>query len=141
MASLRFVSSCTIVLIAIVAAQFDQGAGADQPSALTSHQKLPTAVAAQLVPALVRPPIHFAKVVSYHAGGMFASYLAIADLNGDGHPDLVVINGGSNSVGVLLGNGDGTFQAAVTYNSGDCGPPGCRDQGPEWGRQAGPCGV
>ena len=35
--------------------------------------------------------------------------MAVADLNGDGKPDLVVANSGSNSVSVLLGNGDGTF--------------------------------
>ncbi len=27
-------------------------------------------------------------------------------------------NGGNGTVGVLLGNGDGTFQTAVTYDSG-----------------------
>ena len=40
----------------------------------------------------------------------------IADLNGDGKADLAV--GSGNSVSVLLGNGDGTFAAAVSYGSG-----------------------
>jgi len=40
------------------------------------------------------------------------------DFNGDGKLDLVTANGGSNSVGVLLGNGDGTFQTAVSYPAG-----------------------
>ena len=40
------------------------------------------------------------------------------DLNGDGIPDLVVANRGSNSVSVLLGNGNGTFQAQTTYATG-----------------------
>ena len=39
--------------------------------------------------------------------------MAVGDLNGDGKPDLAVANDGSNSVSVLLGNGDGTFQAAA----------------------------
>jgi hypothetical protein len=44
--------------------------------------------------------------------------VAVADVNGDGKPDMVVANCMNNTVGVLLGNGDGTFQPAVTYNSG-----------------------
>lgn len=47
---------------------------------------------------------------------------AAADLNGDGKPDLVVAQGGGNnassdSVAVLLGNGDGTFQPAAQYGT------------------------
>src|SRR6202034_872683 len=41
---------------------------------------------------------------------------------GDGKLDLVLGNAGSNSVGVLLGNGDGTFEAPVTYGSGGIEP-------------------
>jgi hypothetical protein len=43
-------------------------------------------------------------------------------VNGDGKPDLLVANSFSNTVGVLLGNGDGTFQTATTYDSGGMGP-------------------
>jgi len=39
-----------------------------------------------------------------------------ADLNRDGKVDLVMTN--NNAVGVLLGNGDGTFQAQVDYATG-----------------------
>ncbi len=54
--------------------------------------------------------------------------VAVADVNGDGIPDLLVGNycqadlcgNGSlgGTVGVLLGNGDGTFQTALSYGSG-----------------------
>ena len=62
--------------------------------------------------------LDFAPAVVYGSGGDFAYSVAVADVNGDGKPDLIVANEQSNSVGVLLGNGDGTFQTAVTYGSG-----------------------
>lgn len=73
------------------------------------------------------PPL-FLPGVTYGSGGYYASAVAVADVNGDGKPDLIVANcapsGSSNCVqdhgvvGVLLGNGDGTFQPAITYSSG-----------------------
>lgn len=67
----------------------------------------------------------FSLIATYNSGGQTTS-LAVADVNGDGQPDVVVANacttGGSfgcnGSVGVLLGNGDGTFQKAKTYPAG-----------------------
>jgi hypothetical protein len=44
--------------------------------------------------------------------------MAAGDLNNDGYPDLVVANSGDNTVSVLLGKGDGSFQAQVTYPTG-----------------------
>jgi outer membrane protein assembly factor BamB len=44
--------------------------------------------------------------------------LAIADLNGDGKPDLLDGNGLLDGVEVLLGKGDGTFQPGVAYSTG-----------------------
>src|SRR5262249_13916469 len=41
--------------------------------------------------------------------------LASSDFNGDGKPDLVTANADSATVSVLLGNGDGTFQAARNF--------------------------
>ena len=47
--------------------------------------------------------------------------IAVADFNGDGKPDLAIVDRVTNSVTVLLGNGDGTFVAAATYATGaDC---------------------
>ena len=39
------------------------------------------------------------------------SQVAVDDLTGDGKPDIVITNALSNTVSVLLNNGDGTFQA------------------------------
>lgn len=44
--------------------------------------------------------------------------LAAEDLNGDGHIDLVVADSGSNTISVLLGNGDGTFRQRTDYPTG-----------------------
>ena len=67
----------------------------------------------------------FLPVVTYGSGGYGCNYwdinirsAAVADLNGDGKPDLVVTNMCQDTVGVLLGNGDGTFQPAITYSPG-----------------------
>src|SRR5262249_22378740 len=45
--------------------------------------------------------------------------LAVADLNGDGKPDLMTTSNSDNGiVNVLLGNGDGTFQSQPTFAVG-----------------------
>jgi large repetitive protein len=44
--------------------------------------------------------------------------VAVADVNGDGKLDLVGTQSWANTVDVALGNGDGTFQAPVTFSSG-----------------------
>jgi hypothetical protein len=68
------------------------------------------------------PPLHFSKPIPYDSGGSCSS-IAVADVNGDGHLDLVVAYWNEGSVGVLLGKGDGTFQPVVKYNSGGTGAP------------------
>jgi hypothetical protein len=45
--------------------------------------------------------------------GLDTRSLGAIDLNGDGIPDLVVLNSYSQNIYVLLGNGDGTFKAAA----------------------------
>src|SRR6516162_3609420 len=43
---------------------------------------------------------------------------AVADFNGDGKLDVAVVNEGSNTVSVLLGNGDGTFRPKTDFATG-----------------------
>src|SRR5947209_4168630 len=53
----------------------------------------------------------FAAPVSYAAGaGSWG--VVTADFNGDGRLDLAVADAGGSTVSILLGNGNGTFQAA-----------------------------
>ena len=59
------------------------------------------------------------SAVAYDSGGG-AGWILISDVNRDGKPDLLVGNG---SLGVLLGKGDGTFKAVVTYSSGALAGP------------------
>jgi len=44
--------------------------------------------------------------------------LAIADFNRDNRPDLLTLIHSDTNVGVLLGNGDGTFQASQSFPTG-----------------------
>src|SRR5262249_11018670 len=61
----------------------------------------------------------FQAAVNFGVGN-FPVSVAVGDFNGDGVQDLAVVNGGVgyNGVSVLLGNGDGTFQAAVNFGAG-----------------------
>jgi hypothetical protein len=51
-------------------------------------------------------------------GGDHPFGIAVGDFNGDGRLDLVTTNIVSSNASVLLGNGDGTFQLAMTISLG-----------------------
>jgi hypothetical protein len=69
----------------------------------------------------------FLPAVAYSSGGV-PSAVTVGDFNMDGHTDLAVANGGrtcgllscftGSTLGILVGNGDGTFRPAVTYPVG-----------------------
>ncbi len=68
----------------------------------------------------------FGSATTFPTGGFNNSFspqeVAVADVNGDGNPDIVVANHSSDTVGVLLGNGTGGFGSATTFPTGGSRP-------------------
>ena len=66
----------------------------------------------------------FQPIASYSTGSSsFPRGVALSDVNGDGKLDIITANLLASSVAVLLGNGNGTFQAAVAYSTGGLSSP------------------
>ena len=83
-------------------------------SGIGHHQFDDTPLAVGLVP-LGEPCVHL------DAGDRERRHyrrLLVRDVNGDGKLDLVICDESANTISVLLGNGDGTFQAHVDYTTG-----------------------
>jgi hypothetical protein len=54
---------------------------------------------------------------SYPTGGL-AGQIIVADFNGDHIPDIATVNGDTNTVSILINNGDGTFRPQLEFATG-----------------------
>jgi len=83
-----------------------------------------TLVAVFTVSEAIGVTINFKPAVNYPVGTNPVA-VAAGDFDGDGNIDLAVVNSGNagtgdnGSVSILLGNGDGTFHAAVNVAAGE----------------------
>ena len=77
----------------------------------------------QMTAPQVAAPVRFLLNVTRISVGAVPESVAVADLNGDGIPDLVAANTLSNDVSVLLGRGEGTFAPEQRFPVGTTTAP------------------
>ncbi|MGH7130078.1 MAG: choice-of-anchor Q domain-containing protein, partial [Planctomycetaceae bacterium] len=64
-------------------------------------------------------PVIFGNAVNVSVGGQSPQKVLVGDFNNDGKQDLAVLKAGSsNTVSILIGNGDGTFGAPANVTVG-----------------------
>ena len=68
-------------------------------------------------PGPAPPGLVLTPTLTYAVGSVPKAF-AVADFNGDGKPDMAVINESSSTVSILLGGGNGAFAAATTLVAG-----------------------
>jgi hypothetical protein len=68
-------------------------------------------------PAFPLTPVSFSSPLTLATGTLPAA-VVVGDVNGDGHPDLVSVNTGDNTVSVLLGDGGGGFGPRTGFATG-----------------------
>jgi hypothetical protein len=66
----------------------------------------------------------FRPQTTYSTGvGGGPTSVVVADVSGDGKPDIIVVNYNKNSIGVLFNIGNGTFSPVTTYSTGNNSAP------------------
>jgi hypothetical protein len=104
----------SLLLSASLFAQSNDVAGAIQPAELSAP------------PPQTYPLNLFRSAVHFSSGGYFAAAVAVADVDHDGHPDILVANqngGFLGTVGVLLNHGQDTaFDSPILYSTGAPNP-------------------
>lgn len=66
----------------------------------------------------------FSKQITYYIGnGSAPSCIALGDFNKDNYLDIAVANSGTNTIGILLGYGNGTFLIQANYSTGNNSNP------------------
>src|SRR5215831_7536774 len=82
------------------------------------HRLATTRLTVEALEMRALPSVSFQLGGLYSTGGWSTATAASGDFNHDGATDLATVNAGNSTVGVLLGKGDGTFAAPVTYPVG-----------------------
>ena len=65
----------------------------------------------------------YEQSIQSYVNPSYLDLLYLRDLNGDGHPDILVTDPLGADFRVYLGNGNGTFSAATTYSAGTAAGP------------------
>ena len=61
----------------------------------------------------------FSDMIPYLTGSHSGPVsVAVSDFNNDGRLDIAVANSGTDNIGVLFGNGNGTFSSQSTHSTG-----------------------
>jgi hypothetical protein len=98
--------------------------GDGKPDVVTFNDSDPSATADSVSVFLNTGNGTFAAPTVLEAGGTTPTAMATGDFNGDGKLDIAVLEYDSSSqplLGILLGNGDGTFQPVITSSTNNFG--------------------
>jgi hypothetical protein len=107
-----------IVTTALVAADFDHNGTEDL--AFADQQGNQIGLMLGNGDGTFQAPVFISTLIPSTGFGVSPNFLAAADLNGDGLPDLAVLNEGNSDLEVLLNNAaaPGSFQAPFAYAAG-----------------------